>query len=56
MIASHLLSLVVFAALVSFVFALLLRDDPREQQAFGLKVFAAMVVGAIVSGWLLGRI
>lgn len=56
MIASHLLSLVVFSALVSFVFALLLRDDPREQQAFGVKVFAAMVVGAIVAGWLLGRI
>jgi hypothetical protein len=53
---SHLALLVVFSGLVSFVFALLLRDEPGEQRTFGVKVFVAMVVGAVAAGWLLGRI
>jgi hypothetical protein len=49
---SHLLTLVVFSALVSVVFAVLLRDTTRERVSFGLKVFAAFVLSTLVIGWL----
>lgn len=51
--ASHLLTLAVFAGLVSTVFATLLRDDPRSQLRFGLKVFGAFVASALLIGWLM---
>ena len=41
---SHLLYLIVFSALVSAVFATLLRDDRRSRLRFGLAAFAAFVV------------
>jgi hypothetical protein len=50
---SHLLALVVFAALVSAVFATLLRDDARTRVRFALLAFAAFVVSAIAVGWLM---
>jgi galactitol-specific phosphotransferase system IIC component len=50
---SHLLTLLVFSALVSTVFATLLRDDAKSQLRFGIKVFAAFVGSAIVVGWLM---
>jgi hypothetical protein len=50
---SHLGTLVVFAALVATVFATLLRDDPRSRLRFGLLVFAALVLSAVVVGWLM---
>lgn len=50
---SHLLTLLLFSALVSTVFATLLRDDPRSQIRFGLKVFGAFVGSAILVGWLM---
>ena len=50
--ASHLIVLVVFSALVSTVFAVLLRDDMRERLRFGLIAFAAFVVSTLVIGWL----
>lgn len=50
---SHLSMLLVFSALVSTVFATLLRDDAKSQLRFGLKVFAAFVGSAIVVGWLM---
>jgi hypothetical protein len=49
---SHLIALVVFSALVSTVFAVLLRDDMRERLRFGLIAFAAFVVSTLVIGWL----
>jgi hypothetical protein len=49
---SHLVTLVVFSALVSTVFAVLLRDDMRERLRFGLIAFAAFVVSTLVIGWL----
>jgi hypothetical protein len=52
MIHSHLFTLVVFSALVSTVFALLLRDTPRDRLRFGLMAFAAFVVATIAIGWL----
>jgi hypothetical protein len=49
---SHLVTLVVFAALVSTVFATLLRDTTRERLRFGLMAFAAFVLSTLVIGWL----
>ena len=50
---SHLLLLVVFSSFVSTVFAVLLRDDPREQVRLGATMFAAFVGGAMLAGWLM---
>lgn len=51
--SSHLLLLVLFAALVSSVFATLTRDDPRAQLRSGGLMFGGFVIAAIVLGWLM---
>ncbi len=51
--SSHFGTLVLFAAMVSTVFAVLLRDAPREQLHLGLRMFAAFVGAALVIGWLM---
>ncbi len=51
--ASHLLSLFVFALLVSTVFATLLRHDRKGRILFGLKIFGAFVLSAVLVGWLM---
>jgi hypothetical protein len=48
----HVGAMVVFAALVSTVFAALHYDDPRAQMRAGLRMFGGFVLG----GWLLGWI
>lgn len=50
---SHFLLLILFALFVSVVFAVLLRDDLREQVRFGAMLFGGFVVGAVVLGWLM---
>jgi len=50
---SHLLLLVIFAFFVSLVFAVLTKDDLREQVRFGGMLFAGFVVTALVLGWLM---
>lgn len=50
---SHLLLLTLFAFFVSLVFALLAKDEPREQLRFGGLMFGGFVVSAIVLGWLM---
>jgi hypothetical protein len=50
---SHLATMVVFALFVSIVFATLMRDELREQLRFGLQLFAGLVGGGILAGWLL---
>ena len=50
---SHMLLLVVFAFLVAVVFALIAKDDPREQLRFGGWLFAGFVGAALVLGWLM---
>jgi hypothetical protein len=50
---SHLLLMAVFSLLVSLVFAVLARDEPRAQVRFGALVFLAFMGGAIVLGWVL---
>jgi hypothetical protein len=51
--ASHFLLMVLFASFVSIVFAVLQRDEPRDQVRLGLKYFAAFVLSALVLGWLM---
>jgi len=51
--ASHLLFLSGFAFFVSLVFALIAREDPREQWRFGGMLFAAFLVTAVALGWLM---
>lgn len=50
---SHIVLLTVFAFFISLIFALLSRDDPREQLRFGSWLFAGFVTTAIVLGWLM---
>jgi heme A synthase len=52
-VSSHLLVLVVFAVLVSSVFAALMKDDPREQLKTGGLMLASFLAAAIVLGWLM---
>jgi heme/copper-type cytochrome/quinol oxidase subunit 4 len=52
-VASHLLYLLLFAAFVSLVFAVLMRDDPRGQLALGARMFGGFVAAALVLGWLM---
>ena len=50
---THLGLLMLFAAFVSIVFAVLMRDDRQGQLRFGATLFGAFVIGAIVAGWLM---
>ena len=50
---SHLGLLILFAVFVSLIFAVLMRDDPKEQQMFGLRLFAGFVGAAIGLSWLM---
>ena len=50
---NHFLLLVLFAFLVSIVFAVLMRDDPRQQIRTAGKLFAGFVVTAVLLGWLM---
>ncbi len=50
---SHLLLLTLFAFFVSLVFAVIAKDDAREQLRFGGLMFAGFLVSAIVLGWLM---
>ncbi len=51
--ASHFLLLVIFSFFVSLVFAMLMRDEPREQLRLGLFLFGGFIVAAIALGWLM---
>ena len=50
---SHLLLMVLFAFLVAVVFALLTKEDIRDQVRFGGKVFGAFLAAALILGWLM---
>ena len=50
---SHLVLLALFSFFVSLVFAVLLRDDPRQQIRTGGMMFGGFIVTALVLGWLM---
>ena len=49
----HFFVLVLFSFFVSLVFAVLLRDDPRQQIRTGGMMFGGFIVTALVLGWLM---
>jgi hypothetical protein len=52
-VTDHFLLLVLFALLVSIVFGVLLRDDPRAQLRTGGIMFGSLVGAAVLFGWLM---
>jgi len=50
---SHILFLALFAFFVSLIFALIAKDDLREQLRFGAKMFAGFIAVAVALGWLM---
>ncbi len=50
---SHLLLLVLFAFFVSLVFAVLNKNDVRDQARFGGMMFGGFLASAVVIGWLM---
>lgn len=53
MTTSHFLLMVLYAFFVSLVFAVLLRDQPREQLKSGAMMLGGFVVAAFILGWLM---
>jgi heme A synthase len=52
-VSSHFLVMIVFALLVSTVFAVLLRDEPRDQIRTGARMFGGFVLAGLALGWLM---
>ena len=50
---SHFWLMVLFAAFVSLVFAVLLRDQPREQLKTAAMMLGGFVAAAYILGWLM---
>jgi undecaprenyl pyrophosphate phosphatase UppP len=50
---SHLLLMILFAFFVSLVFALLAKDESKDQLRFGAILLGGFIVAAIVMGWLM---
>ena len=50
---SHLLLMTIFAAFAGLVGGVLLDDAPRKQLRAGAAIFAGLIGGAFVLGWIL---
>ncbi|MEO5895327.1 MAG: hypothetical protein ABIS06_06470 [Vicinamibacterales bacterium] len=50
--SDHFLLLALFAFFVSLVFAVLLRDQPRDQVRFGGMMFGGFLAAGFLLGWL----
>lgn len=50
---SHFEALLIFAVIVSTVFALITKSTPREQVRYGIFVFLSFLVVALAVGWLM---
>jgi hypothetical protein len=51
--ADHFLIMTIYALLISLFFALLWRNERRERFALFVKLFLALVVGALAVAWLM---
>jgi hypothetical protein len=51
--ASHFLLLSIFAFFVSLVFAVIAKDEAKDQLRFGGLMFGGFLASAIVLGWLM---
>jgi hypothetical protein len=52
-VTTHLGLMALFSVFVSIVFATLMRDEPRDQLRFGIRLFAGFIGAGIGIGWLL---
>jgi hypothetical protein len=52
-VQSHLLLMAIFAFFVSLVFAVIAKDDARNQLRFGGLMFGGFLASAVVLGWLM---
>ena len=50
---SHLVSMVIYAALVSVVLALIRKEGAKARLRYGLSLFLIMVVGGVAFGWFM---
>jgi hypothetical protein len=50
---SHLLLMMLFSFFVSLVFAMIAKDDAREQLRLGAAMFGGFLVSGFVLGWLM---
>jgi hypothetical protein len=50
---SHVLLMVLFAFFVSLIFAVIAKDDVRDQVRLGGVMFGGFMVAAVVLGWLM---
>ena len=50
---SHFGLMLMFSLFVSIVFAVLTRDEPKEQITLGARLFGGFVGAGILIGWLL---
>jgi len=49
----HFPAMLIFSFLVSVVFGLLSKDNPRARLIYGAKVFGAFVAVAVVLAWIM---
>jgi hypothetical protein len=52
-VTSHLGLMLIFSLFVSVVFAVLTRDEPKEQMMFGARLFGGFIGAGLLIGWLL---
>jgi hypothetical protein len=52
-VTSHFLLMLLFSFFVALVFAVLMKDQPRDQLRFGAAVFGGFIASALVLGWLM---
>ena len=53
MVISHFTALALFSLIVSVVFAILSKENFRDQLIYGAKVFFAFVGIALLLGWIM---
>jgi len=51
--ASHFLLMVLFSFLVALVFAVLMKDQPRDQLRTGAMIFAGFLLAGLALGWVM---
>ena len=50
---SHFSALTIFSLIVSTVFALITKNEPREQIRYGVFVFFSFLAVALAVGWIM---
>jgi hypothetical protein len=53
MILSHFTALAIFGLIVSTVFALITKNEPRDQFRYGVFVFLSFLAVAFAVGWIM---